>query len=679
MDASANFDPTFVMHLLPLLRGCTWSDVGAFASLARTLQLHLQLELRAALVGVYLVASDPARALGWWSYVLAHDVEQRLEVAKLVGASEVAKLDPIDPTVGALVASLQPVQQWSFYRGLVAGASPAYLASGLELGAFSEAKIDEPPPGHIDITSIIESTVERLDKAMDEDSGAEFWRPHLWRLCGHQPELIELLALTEFANLTPEAAFWLIRIANSPRWMPESAAEQWRVLAPKLRHIVELASGLAPDYQRKFVEEMGDVYSWAIDNEHDIKDALARCVDLCFRIARPPFGAKAAIGALLPSMALIYSEVREERDRHAIRNAPDSSWLALEDACKRDNQTRLLGRGLNRLAQFAPKLLASTFPTTPTALLQTADLVAAISFEAAEELLEAYSKSPIADPALTDAPIERLCELIERIVQAGGPNPVRRALRLHLSGERVLTDEQLRGHRDRVVADLGIIRLAAVRQAIESTLAARVGIDKIESSTVRHALAMLTNVDVHRRQLRRMLTARLAGDPEWRLRHPRTKEWFARHPKLDRDVWLKGIETRGDIPGVGEVRIAIETDPLEALKLGTYVGSCIGRGGNLEYSAAAVVLDVNKQVVYARDERGSVVGRQLVCVSESEQLVCFGVYGSAKADAIQPLFREFDQAFAAKLGVPVFKGADEYKIASILSHEWWDDNAWLEG
>ena len=136
---------------------------------------------------------------------------------------------------------------------------------------------------------------------------------------------------------------------------------------------------------------------------------------------------------------------------------------------------------------------------------------------------------------------------------------------------------------------------------------------------------------------------------------------------------------RGEIEGVGEIRVAIEKDPLEALKLGTYVGSCLGRGGHLEYSAAAVVLDINKQVVYARDVRGSVVGRQLVAVSEQDELVCFSVYGSAKPTLLEPLFRDFDRALASKLGLPMFgPNSDDYVIASILSHEWWDDSAWSD-
>ena len=69
--------------------------------------------------------------------------------------------------------------------------------------------------------------------------------------------------------------------------------------------------------------------------------------------------------------------------------------------------------------------------------------------------------------------------------------------------------------------------------------------------------------------------------------------------------------------------IRLEQDPLEVLKMGTYVGSCLGLGGGLTYSAAAALLDVNKQVLYARDEQGTVIARQLVAISDDNQLVPF--------------------------------------------------------
>ena len=63
-------------------------------------------------------------------------------------------------------------------------------------------------------------------------------------------------------------------------------------------------------------------------------------------------------------------------------------------------------------------------------------------------------------------------------------------------------------------------------------------------------------------------------------------------------------------------------------------------------------------------------------------MVCFAVYGTANAELLEPLYRQFDQAFASKLGVPIFGGSPDpdatYEIASILSHDWWDDSAWRE-
>ena len=67
----------------------------------------------------------------------------------------------------------------------------------------------------------------------------------------------------------------------------------------------------------------------------------------------------------------------------------------------------------------------------------------------------------------------------------------------------------------------------------------------------------------------------------------------------------------------------------------------------------------------------------MVPISESEELVCFGVYGAARRE-LEAAFRAFDQALAAKLGISLFSGTSdaEYEIARILSHDWWDDSAW---
>ena len=191
-----------------------------------------------------------------------------------------------------------------------------------------------------------------------------------------------------------------------------------------------------------------------------------------------------------------------------------------------------------------------------------------------------------------------------------------------------------------------------------------------------HALEIMAEGDGNRRSLRRFLEAHFAGDTTYLQRHPETRIWFARHPTIDEQLWTGGIETTGDIAPHGPIRIAMEHDPLEALKVGTYVGSCLAPGGLCAYSAGCVVLDVNKQVLYARDARRAVVGRQLVAISREGELVCFAIYPRSASAAIKALFREHDVAFAAALGVPLHRetpGGTDYRIDLVIASEWWDD------
>ena len=117
--------------------------------------------------------------------------------------------------------------------------------------------------------------------------------------------------------------------------------------------------------------------------------------------------------------------------------------------------------------------------------------------------------------------------------------------------------------------------------------------------------------------------------------------------------------------------------PVEALRLGTYFGSCLSVGGAFDYSAVAVALDVNKQVVYARNRRGSVIARQLLALSEADELIAFAVYPLSAPAAVKRLFARYDRAFAAALGLALRRGDGDYTVAEVIPSNWWDDGAWL--
>ena len=122
--------------------------------------------------------------------------------------------------------------------------------------------------------------------------------------------------------------------------------------------------------------------------------------------------------------------------------------------------------------------------------------------------------------------------------------------------------------------------------------------------------------------------------------------------------------------------LRLERDPLEVLRLGTHVGSCFGLGGDMAHSALAIMLDVNKVVVFARaGER--VLGRQVLAISEAERLVPFEVYAQTCASpALLRLFKSYDEAFARQLGLPIERPGDESEVELVLAASWWDDGTW---
>ncbi|NQZ58470.1 MAG: hypothetical protein HRT88_13510, partial [Lentisphaeraceae bacterium] len=123
--------------------------------------------------------------------------------------------------------------------------------------------------------------------------------------------------------------------------------------------------------------------------------------------------------------------------------------------------------------------------------------------------------------------------------------------------------------------------------------------------------------------------------------------------------------------------IELETNPLEVLKMGTYVGSCYGLGGMYAHSAAAVALDINKQVLYLRDEKGKVHGRQLLVIDTSGKLVCFEVYPSAVSEEVRAHFAAYNIAFSDELNCQVYEGEDDDAEIDFLISEWWyQDYSW---
>jgi hypothetical protein len=364
----------------------------------------------------------------------------------------------------------------------------------------------------------------------------------------------------------------------------------------------------------------------------------------------------------------------------------------MDRALRRQNDALLVGRGFGVLLRFLPDFAIDAFVACPTRVMTVSRTLGALDYDEASERVRAFARHPLlafrsrpgAIPSNASSLREQARISIEEVSAFLGPsvpNPVPRRLRDFVRGVAPLRDGQIIRHLNRLRGGLDPLVLAALEQSVFEHAQASIGVDTSSDAT-KHALLLERNADENRRPLRRLLKALASGDHDYLEQHPATLAFRRRHPALGDRVWalwLAGLRLETTHRG-GRIRFGVERDTLEVLRMGTYAGTCLGLGGGHTYSAAAVALDLNKRLVYARNDAGVVVGRQLLALSEDERLVCFHVYPVGTDSELQEAFARYDRDFAQELGLNVYSvgnGEDrDAEIASILSQGFWNDGAW---
>lgn len=542
----------------------------------------------------------------------------------IASGADTADAEKLPASLGAIIAEVLAGRD-PFYRaywllhGLALEVAPAYLLAGCRLADALEQSYafhDVRRSGYFPVETVLRWG-EHCREADDFYAGTLL---SLWEECGLRPGLGEILEQTDWMQFTPNAAWRCLKLFRGSwdNWgdLPEAEADaKWMVVRPQVGAMLALMQSVPAEYQEECVRHLIE-YLWHWNAPKKLQDNLPSALTLTRRLCHLPFAEKSDVTFAAVDFLAHLPPAQRER----FLQAPDPSFKRLEQACRRDNDGSLIGWGTWALTRHQADWTVRCFETDPERLFKAAKLLGTL-------------------------PAPRRDDVARTFVPSG--------------------DEP---------AKVGLARL---EQAATAALALGFS-SQVRERAEKHALQMQQVIEENRRALRKFLAAHWEDRADYRQAHPLTQRWLAAHPGLKLEVWQAGIVHHAETAAGSAVTLAVEQDPLEALKLGTYVGSCLGLGGSFAYSAAAVVLDINKQVVYARDKRGNVVGRQLVAISESEQLVCYEVYPLSAQKELIDAFREFDARFASALGLPIYSRDEtkDYEIAHILSHDWWDDCAW---
>lgn len=681
--------PTILQrNLIWPIQHLEWSELGGFLTTYWALGLNEDAALRRCVSRLLALAPD-RHGLAWSALLARESPERRAHLAELIVESgALAELpagpDPrqLDRLLEVSRASRDPVYRYRMHRALRALPDEGRVELVLEGCAIAnryaeDARLDEERRvrPHPEARPGAAAGVDRFMSLVTRSPDLNAWERsgfavELWARCLELPGLTALLASDAWSRLDPRSALDLCSaLASVVHDGLDVRDAKWAVLLEAAPRLIDLVAAVP---RRKVAIECLNEVIYRYDREATLRSGLR--------------GAE----ALLPLVCGIWrddaSPVRElfavlvgpEVDLDRLRNAPARSWRALERSAARRNEARILARGLSPLCARLPGLIEDGLDLAPGPLLGAAGALGVMPDGARARLLDALVRDRLFDGRLAELDPPELVEVVDAARLPTGASPVRRRLRAALRGDAPLTAAQLEGHRRRIIEALPGLRLASIEHQALSALGAFLGAPAaLADERVRHAVKMQWFVDEHRRGLRRVIRAWVAGDRGYPSSHPRNQAWLAAHPRVDRQVWLGSFELTAELPGLGDVRLAVENDPLEVLRLGTHAGTCLGLGGGQAYSAAAIMLDVNKRVVFARS-RGSVIARQVLAISTDDRLVPFAVYPASAPPAVRALFRSFDEAFARALGIPLHvdpTGPDP-RIDLILARSWWDDGAW---
>jgi len=666
--------PEFVERLLPSMRGAPWELVRRAAALHERLDLAYDEPLSFVIARV--LQASPENGLNWLETMETQPHDRRLPFVVLALETGVVHSDArLGQTLSADLrhAPTKVYERWVYVTldGVRRGVNSRYLAAGIHYAC--EYAPDETFPRVSDAPSFGESTAERLEQLLPVE-----WAGHelmdLWETCATLPGFSSYVENTDWTKFTPPPRRYPLRFFMLMRWDQGGlfSRERWRALASHLARLERCVQQVPAAYTDQYLNDVGALLS-SMEGTDEISERLPLAIDLLARVNRPPFNPDGDVARSLGNLLRL-----RNKQRRQVLAAPDAKLLTLDKACRRTNAATLIAWGLSSLVAGVPDLVSEAFGPATTSLIRTARHLGALSWPARAQLVQRCATLRVFERSLADC---SLAEIVSTIDATGVPEAravISRASREHLAGRRQLSPAQIARHLERLRAALPSCRLAVVRSAVDVQLSRTIGSAQVDREAL-DALALLQYAERNRRGLRRFLRAFLNGESDHLLRHPATQDWARRHPRIDLGLWTRGFERRVHGHDDREVVIRLEQDALEILKMGTYVGSCLGLGGSLSYSAAAALLDVNKQVLYARDGHGSVIARQLVAISETDQLVPFSVYPQSTPIWLQLAFDQYDTELAAALGIPRVDPTERYSVENVLSHDWWDDGAWDPG
>lgn len=498
----------------------------------------------------------------------------------------------------------------------------------------------------------------------------------LWRSCGRVPERFAALRGVDWSTLDEARINSVLAIATlSVDWWNQdrdAVRKKHAFVATHLADWIQVLLKLPDEQVGHSTEAMRGLIGYSPTEM--VISRWHKCIKAAIRIGSELTVRHEEVGEL----CALFLASPLEAAQQAPFTAGKRTLEIYAKASRHENTGRRIRWGLSRIIEHLPAFAARCFVGHPAKLCKTAKELGTLNFELASETIRRFGNHRLLRKELEQLSFSDLVAALSEERALRSTNIIARAAREHTAGLRQLTATQLERHRSRTVERLDLLRLQELELLTLDCLRAGFCVP-LDFGVVKHALKMLRSSGNNKRILKKFIREYSQGKPDFFLSHPLSRRWMQKHPNLPIQQWLTGISLTTDVAGT-RVHLTLEKNPWEVLKLGDYVGSCLGLGGVCSDSSQAILADINKQVIYARNDAGTVVARQLLAVSDDDRLVAFHVYPLSVSTEMRSIFLRYDLEFAALLGLTMWTASEdgdrEYAVENILSENWWDDSAW---
>lgn len=685
----------FHRYLWFSLKGLVWADVTDYLSLYWQLELDENFENKQQFLFALsrLISLQNNRNTWEWCRIIVQQPESlRLIFITVVIETQIYSLNPTDLLISGIERFYQIVGETDYayklyclFVALKKGISTDYILAGFKLAAIY-------PPDYeyfhnIDGDSWFpDVAVEKIIKICNLMEFSNRQIHSIWKQCGELNGLVNIILDINWQNYKKDIALYYLEFyLYTIDCYKETEAEifkqkkRWQFICRQVNFIDNFIKGVALDYQPKVIKYL-KLYYWYWNEIEELNLCIDSANIIMQRLAQPPFAKDTnGYGSWIISKFINYFKPQEVQ---LFLNAPDTSFLSLEKACRLENDVRLISEGITVIGKNLSAFTLQCFIDFPNKLFKLGKLLGSFSEPVALSVVKTFSQHPIMTENIALLPLKEACEFIDRQCNDQFSNPIPRKIRDYLLGKISLKEGQINRAWGLIEKNIQLTQLEILENTILQALKREFNVDPLQED-IKHALAMLGSIDDNFRPFRKFLKAYWENnDSNYLLNHPLSQSWLKKHPAIATKInpWMQGIARSYSTEEFGIIEIKLETQPLEVLKMGTYVGSCLGLGGICSYSAVAVLLNINKQVLYARNQRGTIIARQLIAISESEELVCFSIYPHNIHTHIKNIFYEYNIMFVDALGLKLYRDSADnkntYDIVNIISQSWWDDDAW---